>query len=354
MSSIRKDRDRKATLLFWIILALTLVAAAVLVVSVLYPEEVLSRVSRLRSPGKQEAAEPVSPARPAGLDMDLFQGARALEETAQFVAIGPRVSGTDGAKRAADHIADRLRKLGIDPVIDEFKDKTPDGEKVFRNVLGEVKGTGDFWVVLLSHYDTKPAVTNFVGANDSGSSTGLLLELARFLRNSVLNGPSILLAFVDGEECINEYGTHDGLHGSRQLARTFVRNMRVHKMVAVIVLDMIGDKDLNVELPRNGSPDLASLVFDSAREENVRLKFSLALTNVTDDHEPFLQTGIRAIDIIDFEYGSAPGKNDYWHTAQDTMDKLSADSLRTVGRVVVRTLNKLVNVKPMMMSNPAR
>ena len=121
-------------------------------------------------------------------------------------------------------------------------------------------------------------------------------------------------------------------------------------VTAVILLDMIGDSDLNIGIPQNSSRHLASLVFDSAKEENARNKFSLSDNNILDDHVPFLQAGVAAIDIIDFDYGSQPGKNDYWHTDKDTLDKLSADSLQTVGRIVIRTLNRLRNVDPPAMA----
>ncbi|MDD5520124.1 MAG: M28 family metallopeptidase [Kiritimatiellae bacterium] len=281
------------------------------------------------------------------LDPLVLDGKRALEETSKFLAVGPRCSGTDGAERAANYLANRLKEIGIDPIIDEFKDITPEGEKTFRNVMGELQGSKEAIIILVSHYDTKSGISpEFAGANDSGSSTGLLLELARVMKNSKPGGSTILFAFLDGEECIKEYGSHDGLHGSKHLVKTLVRNMRVHKIIAVFVIDMVGDKNLNIGIPRNSSPPLTSIVFNSATEENVRLNFSLADGNILDDHVPFLQAGMRAIDIIDFDYGSEPGKNDYWHTAQDTFDKLSAESLQIVGRVVLRALNTLRDIDP--------
>jgi len=212
--------------------------------------------------------------------------------------------------------------------------------------MAESRGSDDFVVILLSHYDTKSGISeDFIGANDSGSSTGLLLEMARLLKTRNPSGPTILMAFLDGEECSVEYGTHDGLHGSKHLVRTIARNGSFKKVSAVILMDMVGDATLDIGIPRNSSPSLISLIFECAARENARLNFSLAEGNITDDHVPFIQVGMRAVDIIDFNYGSAPGKNDYWHSSQDTMDKLSAESLQVVGRVVIRALNSLKNHK---------
>lgn len=263
-------------------------------------------------------------------------------EVERLVSIGPRPSGSPGAERAAAHIRQTLEAQGIVASIDTFEEATPVGRIVFRNVSGIIPGTRDGLVVLASHYDTKSGIGDaFVGANDSGSSTGLLLALARFLKQSPRLDTDILLAFFDGEECLRAYGPGDGLHGSRFLANRIVACGRREKIRAVIVLDMIGDRDLKVTLPRNSTPDLANRVFKAAQEEGVRHRFALAPGAIIDDHVPFLAAGIPTVNLIDFEYGSARGKNDYWHTDQDTLDKLSADSLQTVGRVVIRLLDAL-------------
>ncbi len=278
-------------------------------------------------------------------DPSAVNGERALADVRDFVALGPRISGTEGASRAASYLATRLAALGIEPIVDEFTEKTDEGPVRFRNVLGVIPGNTDRTVILASHYDTKAGISpDFTGANDSGSSTGLLLELGRVLLVAPPHGHEILLAFLDGEECRHKYARHDGLHGSRHLARTLIQNKRSGNIAAVIVIDMIGDRDLSVTLPRNSTRRLATLVLDAAQEEGVRDKFGLAEPPgmIIDDHTPFVAGGIPAVDIIDFEYGSAPGKNDYWHTTEDTMEKLSAESLQSVGRVVVRVLNKLM------------
>ena len=238
----------------------------------------------------------------------------------------------------------RLKALGLDVETDAFEEETPLGRLALRNVLGRRGGggTGDI-VLLAAHYDTKSGIPGFQGANDSGSGVGALLELARLAQAAPAAAPGFALwfAFLDGEECRGEYGPRDGLHGSRRLAARLVEQGLVPRVRAVIVLDMIGDRDLTLTLPRNGASALLGAVLDASAEEGVRGRVALAPGEVLDDHAPFLAAGMPAVDLIDFLYGSAPGLNDYWHTPADTPDHISPESLATVGRIVVRMLNRL-------------
>jgi len=281
-------------------------------------------------------------------------GEEALTEVARFVGVGPRVSGTPGASRAAAYLSDRLRGTGYRPLLDAFSETTPGGDVAFANVLGvppclagntlsEVLANSEGPVVLLlSHYDTKAGISDrFIGANDSGSSSGLLLHLAGLLASNGSTSPPVLLAFVDGEECAHQYGPRDGLHGSRHLADQVVAAGLRDKVLGVIVLDMIGDRNLDIRIPQNTDRNLLRVAFKAAEAEGVRSQFGILKTAILDDHVPFLERKIPAIDLIDFQFGSAPGLNDYWHTDADTMDKLSAESLETVGRVVLRMLEEL-------------
>ena len=273
-------------------------------------------------------------------------GERALEEVRTFVELGPRESGTPGAEQAALYLRDRLREFGVAAEIQEFTDATPIGELAFRNVLGRIPGTGEKILLFGSHYDTKVGIENFVGANDSGSSTGLLLELARVLQAGAPHAMEIRFAFFDGEESRQRYGPNDGFHGSRHLAETMEADGSLTNVAALILLDMVGDKDLTITVPRNSTPRLATLAFDAARAEGARTKFQLYPYIVGDDHEEFFARGVPAIDLIDFQFGSAPGKNDYWHTAEDTLDKLSAESLGIVGRVAARMADDVLRRDP--------
>ncbi len=272
----------------------------------------------------------------AGVASLAVSGEAALEEVARLVALGSRDAGTPGAERTANHLRQRLKEIGVEAEIQEFRGPSPRGEVVFRNVLGRIPGKSDRIVLLGSHYDTKSGIEDFEGANDSGSSTGLLLELARALRAGAPHAMEIRLAFFDGEECMVEYGPEDGFHGSRHLAKTMAEDGSLARVAAMILMDMVGDRELTVTIPRNTTPWLGALAFDVARAEGVRRHFQLYPYMIADDHNAFLARGVPAIDLIDFQFGSEPGKNDYWHTAEDSMDKLSAESLSAVGRVAAR------------------
>jgi len=246
----------------------------------------------------------------------VLSGEAALKEVADFVALGNRDSGTPGAEKAANYLKERLQAIGVEAEIQSFEE------------LG-------------SHYDTKVGIEPFEGANDSGSSTGLLLELAKQLLATAPHPVEIRFAFFDGEECREHYTPNDGFHGSEYLAETMVADGSLERIQAMILMDMVGDKDLTMTVPRNGDSDLGALLFASARTEGVRKYFRLFPFTVGDDHEAFLKRGVPAIDLIDFHFGSAPGLNDYWHTPEDSMDKLSADSLEIIGRVVLRMVDEL-------------
>jgi len=272
-----------------------------------------------------------------------FDGERAFAEVVDLVGFSPRDAGTPEGWKAAHHISERLEQFGIESEVDTFVDMTPEGEKTFRNVIGQIPGTSGQWIILGSHFDTMPGIENFQGANDSGSSTGVLLELARQLSAAkVTPETGILFAFFDGEEGIAGYGPNDGLHGSRRLAAQLVLAGRKDSIKAMVLLDMVGDPDLHFIIPHNSSPNMVKEVLEAAHATGHRNLFSLSQGGgVIDDHVPFLKAGIPAIDIIDFRYGSAPGLNDYWHTENDSLENIRADSLKTVGEIVLQLLKQM-------------
>ena len=271
-----------------------------------------------------------------------FDGAKAMAETEALVKISPRDAGGGGARRASVQLESRLKALGLKTAVDTFSEDTPNGKMHFNNVLGRIPGKTNRLIVLASHFDTKSGIAkDFQGANDSGSSSGILMELARVLKKRGPIETEFLIAFLDGEECRKEYGPHEGLHGSRHLAQQIYDAGGAKLVKAVIVIDMVGDRDLNISIPRNSSPELVKELFYAAHELGVRPKFSLGPGSILDDHVPFLLAGMPVVDVIDFDYGSAPGLNDYWHTPKDTLDKLSVKSLQTVGDVVMRMVENL-------------
>ncbi|MDD4016609.1 MAG: M28 family metallopeptidase [Kiritimatiellae bacterium] len=269
------------------------------------------------------------------------QASNAWSQVTAFVdECTPRNSGTPGSENAAAWLHKRLIGQGIDTTIDRFTDSTPRGPKPFFNVLASIPGKSDKWILLLSHFDTMSGISgSFQGANDSGSSTGLLLELATALHASAPCKYNVLCAFLDGEECMLAYSDRDGFHGSRRLANTMKQQGR--KIKAVILMDMIGDRDLKITIPRNSTAALRVLALQAAEATGNRDKIGLFDGMIYDDHQAFLDLGYPAINLIDFQYGSHPGKNDYWHTTKDSIDKLSVDSLLVTGRIVMEMLNGL-------------
>lgn len=279
---------------------------------------------------------------PFAFDHTAVSGSETFNILEKFLRISPRHSGSHGATVAAEFIAAQLESAGLTPSVDIFTNITPAGAVTFRNVTATINGNTSNCIVLISHYDTKKGISNsFTGANDSGSSTALLLQLASVLKNSTSSVPDIVLAFVDGEECMEFYSASDGLHGSKRLAQKLSRKYNRKGVLAAIVLDMIGDRDLTVTVPKNCSSRLISRLFEAAHAENARDLFSL-YNPILDDHVPFSDMGIPALDIIDFYYGSAPRLNDYWHTDEDSIDKIAPESLETIGRITIRLVNSLI------------
>lgn len=253
----------------------------------------------------------------------------------------PRVAGTLGARRAAAWLALRA---GPQAELDRFRDHIYDDVHDFANVMLRMPGRDPAapWIILISHFDTAPnAGDGFEGANDGASTSGLLVALADVLRRAPEKPrANILLAWTDAEECRIAYMPRDGFQGSKRLLRR-VREAQ-WPVKAVICLDMLGDRDLNIEIPANSTPALRREALRAAEAAGVADKVALRDSIVVkDDHSAFYDAGYPALELIDFDYGSARGKNDYWHTPQDTMDKVSEASLLASGRLVVELLNRL-------------
>lgn len=269
----------------------------------------------------------------------VVDGDLAFARLAEFIAISPRVSGSENALRAADWIAGQSRRAGVPEVRTEtWTEETAHGKKKFVNVIAVLPGAKPSRIIVGSHFDTKhlPDLPGFTGANDSGSSTALLLAMMKAIVEGGFTPPHTLeFVFFDGEEAVGKYGPKDGLHGSRRHARKIRESGRQDSYLAMILLDMVGDADLTVTLPADTPEKLGGTVLEAARELGVADKFSFLGTPVLDDHVPFAEIGMPAIDIIDFKYGP---DNSYWHTAEDTLDKISAQSLETVGNVVLRAI----------------
>ena len=265
-----------------------------------------------------------------------ISGKRALTHVRRLVRLGPRTVGSSAHRRAQEYISAQLRQVGAEVKTVSFKTRTPVGVKPVTNIIGKIPGTEDGIIVLASHYDTFN-VKNFVGANDGGSSTGLLLELARVLGKRK-NRYTILFAFFDAEEAFVRWSATDSLYGSRHQAAQWQRDGTLSKIRAFILMDGVGDKRLNFKRELNSTSWLTDLIWEVGREKGYAANFTENTTAMEDDHLPFVQAGVPAVDLIDYDFGR---DNRYWHTPQDTLDKLSARSLHIVGEVVLETVKRL-------------
>lgn len=265
-----------------------------------------------------------------------FSGARALEFTRYATSFGPRPPDSPANKKLQAYIVSHLRLSGCEVTEDRFNGQTPQGPVAMRNLLCRFPGKSGKAIVFSGHYDTK-TVPQFVGANDGGSSTGLLLEMAAVLAG-VPRKDDVYLVFFDGEEAYGEWTDSNSLYGSRHLAEKWAADGTLAKVKALINVDMIGDKDLSLVYNSGSAASLQKTVWDAAGRLGYSQYFSTGGGVTGDDHVPFLQRGVKALDLIDFDYGP---NNQYWHTPADTMDKLSAQSLQVVGTVLQKVLPEL-------------
>jgi Zn-dependent M28 family amino/carboxypeptidase len=269
-----------------------------------------------------------------------FNGARALEYTRQFVAIGPRWPTGPGHAKAEAFLREHFRHGQLEE--DPFTANTPIGPVPMRNFIVRFAGNKNGVIVLATHYETNYWLKNlhYVGANDSGSTTGLLLAIADRLREETaggrkLDGYSVWLVFFDGEEAIQSWTESDSTYGSRHLAAEWGGDGTLAKIKAFILTDMIGDKNLDIQRESQSTGWLVDQVAEAAKKCGDERYFFKQTEAIEDDHLPFVKRGVPSIDIIDLDYGP---NNSYHHTAQDTMDKLSAHSLTVDGDVILETM----------------
>ena len=273
---------------------------------------------------------PASTAQPA----PKINSARAFQYVKEFVAIGSRKAGRPGHANAEQYIKSHL--AGDNVQVDTFTAETPVGKFPIHNIIAKFPGKKDGIIVIAGHYDTNyPLPNNFVGANDGGSTTGLLLELANQFRGKPNDGYSIWLLWTDGEAAFVKWSAADSVYGTRHLAARWKEDGTAGKIKAFILLDMIGDADLDVMKDDNSTPWLRDLVYQAATSLGYQSHFFQYQSAIEDDHLPFAKIGVPVVDVIDIDYGY---NNAYHHTTQDTMDKLSPKSLEIVGDVVLQTI----------------
>ena len=265
-----------------------------------------------------------------------FNGDRAMQDVKTVVQFGPRYVGSPGHARTEALLRSRLKSDRLEE--DSFTASTPAGSKPMHNFIAKFPGTKDGIVVIAGHYDTLYGRKDFVGANDAGSSTGLLLELASELRGRRPDGYSVWLVWLDGEEAFRAWSATDSLYGSRHLAEKWQKDGTLPKIRAFLLVDMVGDADLNIDRDENSTSWLEDLVYQAASRLGYQSHFFQRPLAVEDDHAPFVRLGVPSADLIDFNYGY---DNAYWHTREDTLDKLSPRSLDVVGDVVLETVRLL-------------
>jgi Zn-dependent M28 family amino/carboxypeptidase len=267
-----------------------------------------------------------------------FSGASALEFTHRIVSFGPRPPGSEPIRKLQGYILSQLKLRRCQVLEDSFTAQTPLGPLPMLNLIARFPGSSGRAVVITGHYDTKsmPGI-NFVGANDGGASAGFLLEMARALSGQPRKD-DVYLVWFDGEEAIAQWSATDGIYGSRHLAAKWAAEGTLARIKALINVDMIGDKDLGILQEQYSSASLRELVWQTAAQLGLGRYFLKQGAAIEDDHVPFLRRGVNALDLIDFDYGP---NNSYWHTEQDTLDKLSAQSLQVVGTVLMEVVRKL-------------
>jgi Zn-dependent M28 family amino/carboxypeptidase len=257
----------------------------------------------------------------------------------RLVDFGPRPSNSEALEKARKYIVDLVQGTGWQVTRQKFVDQTPRGPVTFVNLIARFGSGGQSpvsdatqRVIIASHYDTKIFDTiQFVGADDGGSSTGALIELARVLALDPELARRVELVFFDGEEAVVQFTELDGLYGSRHYARLLRETKRNRQFKFGILWDMIGPTDLNITIPPDSPPELVRDIFSGADALGVRKNFSYFRGPILDDHTPLNESHIPSIDLIDFDFI-------YWHTADDTLDKLSPESLQKVGAVTLYLL----------------
>jgi glutaminyl-peptide cyclotransferase len=295
------------------------------VVFVIFVTVVIAAVARCSA-----QAPPAAPA---------FDGARAFEDLRRIVEIGPRPAGSPAIEKTRDYIRKELAAAGLTVEDQAFDAATPLGVIRMVNLRATLPGPrGRGRLIIGGHYDTKLMKEfRFVGASDAGSSAAFLLEIARALKGRA-NALPIELLFLDGEEAVIDWylpNAEDHTYGSRHYVEQLEKTGTVKDVRAFVLVDMIGDSDLGILREENSTPWLTDIVWNTAQRLK-RPEFLPGSRAIADDHLEFLAAGIPSVDIIDLDYSA-------WHTAEDTLDRVSAKSLQVVGDVLLAALPAIEN-----------
>jgi glutaminyl-peptide cyclotransferase len=281
-----------------------------------------------------------------------FDGQKAYDYARELIACGPRYNGSEGLVCAQGFIKKQFPHDNLED--DAFTANTPAGPQRMHNLIVRFPGKKDGIILLATHYETNYPLrnTSFIGANDGASTTGLLIEIGNDLRERLrqdggkLDGYSVWLLFDDGEEAVQQWSDSDSLYGTRHIAAKWASDGTLKRIRALLVADMIGDKDLDVQRDQNSTPWLLDVVDEAAKKCGYGKYFFQSTTTVEDDHLPFVRRGVPSADVIDLDYGPHDFAHpDGWHhTTQDTLDKISARSLTIDGDVFLETI-RLLNAR---------
>jgi glutaminyl-peptide cyclotransferase len=282
---------------------------------------------------------PASEAAPPASQTGGFDGAKAYDQVTKLVSFGPHPPATDAMRGVQTYIHSQLESFGCTVEEDAFSAPTPIGTFAMKNIIAKIPGTGQGIILLLTHYDTK-RLDNFIGAEDAGSSTGVMLEIARNLCGKSKQPNSVWIAFLDGEETQATFNweTSDSIYGSRELSAHMALSGDLKRVRAAILADMVGQYNLRIQRDHDAPKWLNDTVWNTAAGLGYQSVFVSGETSTEDDNIPFLDRHVPVIDLIDLNDYISLG---YWHTAQDTLDKISPRSLAIVGHVILESVSQI-------------
>ncbi|HXE31849.1 MAG TPA: M28 family peptidase [Terriglobales bacterium] len=277
---------------------------------------------------------------------DAFDAHQCYLYTAQISGFGERWPGSPGHAKTEALIRQVVARDGGQMESDDFTANTPIGPKPVHNLIAKFNVSGapnQPIFILAGHYDTL-FKKGFIGANDGGSSTAILLSYADALRNHKTK-MQIWLVWTDLEEAVKAFVGDDGLYGSRHLAQKLAKEGIVPRVKGFFLMDMIGDKALNVDKESSSASWLQDFIASAAKQLGYGQYFFQYSTQIIDDQVSFANVGVPVVDVVDAEFGPMGPKYDsmgeYHHTNQDTMDKVSEHSLMVVGRTILLTVEML-------------
>ena len=263
-----------------------------------------------------------------------FDGKATYDHVAKMVSYGPRPSGSPALAQTQDYILSQLKSSGCTVETDDFSAQTPAGRIGMKNILVKIPGERPGIILLGTHYDTLKK-DNFVGADDAGSSTGLMLELARLL--CAKHGRySVWIAFFDGEEAVQQWSDTDSRYGSREMAAKLAISGDLKNVRAFLLADIVGGKTARIPREANSTPELSELVYTTAKRLGYGDLFVNESSGADDDHDSFLARKVPSVDVIAYF-----ANNGYWHTPLDNMEQISAKTLGIVGHVFLETVKAL-------------